>query len=121
MMVLSRAISRRAFRIMLGVSSRSVADWKRRSNKVFWVSRRAAARSSFDMFRISAAFIALSPLLGRLPANEPAAERHLVRHLGQRVAGGGLGQARQLEQDLARADHRRPELRLALSLTHAGL
>src|SRR2546430_168226 len=100
-------MSRRAFRIMLGVSSRSVADWKRRSNRVFWVSRRAAARSWSDIWRISEAFIVPSPSLARLAAHEPALERHLVGDLGECVAGGGLGQPGQFEQNLTRPDHRR--------------
>src|SRR5205085_449428 len=112
-------MSRRAFRIMLGVSSRSVADWKRRSNRVFWVSRRAAARSWSDIWRISAAFIVASPSMGRLAADEPALHRHLVSHLGERLAGGRLGQPAEFEEDLAWPDDRGPELRLALALSHA--
>ena len=41
--VLSRAMSRLALRISVGVSSRSVADWKRRWNRCFSVSFRVSA------------------------------------------------------------------------------
>src|SRR5437868_5653513 len=51
---------------------------------------------------------------------EPALERHLVRHPGQAVLGGGLRQPADLEEDLPGTDDRGPVLRLALALAHAG-
>src|SRR5207244_5741357 len=57
----------------------------------------------------------------RAAVDEAAAERHLVRHAGQAVAGRRLGDARDLEQDHARLDDGRPVFRLALALAHARL
>src|SRR5215831_7343111 len=120
-MVLMRATSRRALRISLGVSRRSVADWKRKWNKFLTVSLSVSARCSSLMARNSAGFIAYSLLSSdrRPPRHETTAERHLVGHAGQGVAGRRFRQAADLEEDHARLDDGRPVLRLALALAHA--
>src|SRR5262249_11547199 len=122
--VLMRAMSRRVLRISPGVSSRSVADWKRRWNRFFSNSARVRPSCSSLIPRYSLSLarrgIFPSPLV-RLPRHEAALERHLVGDAGQALAGRRLGQAADLEEDRARLDHRRPELRLALALAHARL
>src|SRR5436189_223238 len=135
-MVMIRATSFLALMISLGVSRRSVADWNRRWNRFFTTSLRVRSSCSSLIPRRSEFFIAAilmfseppgwfrgghtPPLAGgsnvRPARHEPAAERHLVRHAGQGVAGGRLGDAGQLEQDHARLDDGGPELRLALAL-----
>src|SRR5439155_23895096 len=57
----------------------------------------------------------------RPPGHQAATKRHLVRHPGQGVAGGGFGQAADLVQDHARLDHGGPVLGLALALAHTRL
>src|SRR5437879_12591942 len=52
------AMSRRVFRIASGVSSRSVAAWKRSSKSFFCASFNAPVISCADMFRNSFDFIA---------------------------------------------------------------
>src|SRR5207244_3928278 len=54
--VLMRAISCLALRISLGVSRRSVADWKRRWNRFLMTSLSASASCSSLMPRYSAGF-----------------------------------------------------------------
>src|SRR5438128_605027 len=102
-------MSRFAFLISLGVSSRSVADWKRNWNRCLIVSLSVRSTCSSLISRISRAFMGTSlsrkrPLDAGPPGDETTAERHLVRHAGQHVAGRRLGQAAHLEQHLARPD-----------------
>src|SRR5262245_13671341 len=121
--VLMRAISRRAFRIWLGVSSRSVADWNRRSKRFFCTPLSVFASSSGDIFRYSAVsfLLMVAPSLRARAADEPALKRHLVGDAGERVAGGRLGQAGDFEQDHAGLDDRGPIFRLALAFAHSRL
>src|SRR5579859_495054 len=119
-----RATSLRALRISLGVSNRSVADWKRKWNRFLTVSLSVRARCSSLMARNSAGFMLVLLALasdGRPARHEPAAKRHLVGDAGQGVAGRRLRQAADFIEDHARLDDRRPELRLALALAHARL
>src|SRR5262249_17807402 len=110
------------FLIWLGVSSRSVADCTRRWKRFFTVSLSVSASWSSPMPRSSADFMVPYLRSNARPAvDEPAAERHLVGHAGQAVAGRRLGQAAHLVQDHARLDNRGPVFRLALALAHARL
>src|SRR6516165_9261055 len=116
-----RATSLRALRISLGVSSRSVADWKRRWNRFLIVSLSVRSSCSSLIARYSAGFMLPPSTDARPPRHQPAAKRHLVGYPGQGVARRRFGQAGDLEQDHARLDHRRPIFRLALALAHARL
>src|SRR5205823_9575176 len=95
-----RATSRLALLISLGVSSRSVADWKRKWNKCLIVSLSVSSSCSSLISRYSDDFITGSP--HRQAGHQPALERHLVGDPCQDVAGGGLGQAGNFIQDHAR-------------------
>src|SRR5947209_13509752 len=114
-----RATSRRALRISLGVSRRSVADWKRRWKRFLIVSLSVSSNCSSLMARYSAGFMMLSSTNGplanaRAPRDESAPERHLVGDPGQGIAGRRLRQTADLVEDHPRPDDRRPVLRLAL-------
>src|SRR5438552_8588021 len=122
--VRARAMSCLALRISLGVSSRSVADWKRSWNRCLIVSLSVSRRCSSLISRNWAGFIVASLSRGAsdpgLPRDEAALEGHLVGDTGQAVAGGSFGQSADLEQDHAGTNHGGPVFRLALALAHAG-
>src|SRR6266849_3346779 len=114
-----RATSRLALLISLGVSSRSVADWKRRWNKCLTVSLSVKSSCSSLISRYSDGFISRSSSLHRQPGDQPALERHLVGDSRQAVSGGRFGQAGNFEQDHAGLDDGGPVFRFTLALAHA--
>src|SRR5947209_7751185 len=115
-----RAISRLALRISLGVSRRSVADWKRRWKRCLSSSFNVSPSCSSPMPRYSSGFM-VRLLHAGPPGHEAAAEGHLVSHAGQALARRRLGQAANLEQDHAGLDDRGPVFGLAFALAHARL
>src|SRR5579883_297205 len=141
-------MSRFALRISDGVSSRSVADWKRSWNRCFSMSLRVTVscsslipRNSFIRLGIGVivdcglwiveseaeirlfSFRNLQSAIRNLlnvgpPRHEAALKRHLVRHTSKTVLGGAFRQTANLKQNLPGTDNRGPVLRFALTLTH---
>src|SRR5579875_2812314 len=128
-MVLMRAMSRLALRISLGVSKRSVADWKRRWNKFRIVSLSVRTRCSSLMARNSAGFMVplpygISPLglaHRRPPRYKAAAERHLVGHTSQDITRRCFWQTTDFKENHTWLDHSSPVFGFALAFTHACL
>src|SRR4029077_18076913 len=119
-----RATSRFALRISDGVSSLSVADWKRSWNRCFSTSFRVNPSCSSLMPRRSLVLVAIVPpirLHVRPSMHEAALERHLVRHARQTVLRGRFGKPADLEQNLTGSNDRGPVFRFAFALTHSRL
>src|SRR6185312_13823728 len=116
--VLMRAMSRRTWRTRAVFSSWPVAFWRRRLNCSFFSLASSSLNWSGLIPRASSVFMA-KPFLFRDALHEARLDRELGGAETQRLAGGLLVNAVELEHDTARLHPARPEIDGALALAHA--